>query len=152
MRKPWGILVLASLLAACGSASYTYTATGSWEGIAQNTRYPYDSIAVRFNLVDQNGLLRGSHHYLYEGQWVYVGEIRGQRSGQTASWRLDTPNGYILVDGQFNGERFEGTYALTVYNGTSLTAHLTMTRNAAQARNLRSSQAGELAHALEALQ
>lgn len=129
MRLWWTLALLALGLAACSSG---YNASGTWEGVATNRNYPYDAATVRFILHDQGGVLSGSHYALLDAGWTYVGEVRGTRSGQEASWRIDAPNGYILVEGAFQGEAFRGTYTVTVYGSGSLTATLSLSRTRLQ--------------------
>lgn len=129
MHRSW-IWILVIILAACGGGGYN--ASGTWQGIATNQSYPYDSLAVRFYLSDQNGSLSGSHYAYLDGSWRYIGAIRGSRSGQSAAWRLDASGGYIEVSGTFSGDHFNGTYRITVYGSGSLTASLSLTRGGTQ--------------------
>jgi len=123
MRQAW--LVLLVLLAACGGVGYN--ATGLWEGAATN---PNGGISVRFNLKDENGNLSGSHSVYLYGAWQYVGSVRGSRSGQEASLRVDAydGSGYIQVNGRFEGDRFSGTYLVVAYGSGSTTANLSLRR------------------------
>ncbi|RTI03955.1 hypothetical protein CSW30_14170 [Thermus scotoductus] len=54
--------------------------------------------------------------------------MRGSRSGQEASLRVDAYNGYIQVDGRFEGDRFSGTYLIVAYGSGSATANLSLRR------------------------
>lgn len=130
MGLRWALTLLVLGLAACNGGGYN--ASGTWEGVATNRNYPYDAATVRFILHDQGGVLSGSHYALLDVGWTYVGEVRGTRSGQEASWRIDAPNGYILVEGAFQGEAFRGTYTVTVYGSGSLTATLSLSRTRLQ--------------------
>jgi hypothetical protein len=148
VRLRCALALLALGLAACSGGGYN--ASGTWEGVATNQRYPYDAVTVRFILRDQGGVLSGSHYALLDAGWTYVGEVRGTRSGQEASWRVDAPSGYILVEGAFQGEAFRGTYTVAVYGSGSLTAALFLSR--ARVQNLGfSHRKGPLAQQMVAL-
>jgi hypothetical protein len=129
-----GIWILTIFLVACGGGGYN--ASGTWQGTATNQSYPYDSLAMRFYLNDQNGSLSGSHCAYLDGSWRYVGTIRGSCSGESAAWRVDASGGYIEVGGSFGGDRFNGTYRIVAYGSGSLTASLSLARGGTQSLNL----------------
>ncbi len=93
----WTLAPLVLGLGACNGGGHN--ASGTWEGVATNRSYPYDAVIVRLILRDQGGVLSGSHHALLDVGWAYVGEVRGTRSGQEASWRMDAPNGCFPLSG-----------------------------------------------------
>jgi len=130
MRKALLFSFLALVLAACGGQPYT--ATGLWQGYATNSSSPGDSVLVRFSLLDQNGALSGSHFAFINGTWTYIGSVQGNRSGQDASWRVDGANGYIQINGRFDGDRFTGSYFLVAYGSGSLSANLSLSRQSTQ--------------------
>lgn len=83
LRLRWVLALFALGMAACSGSEYN--ASGTWEGVATNRSYPYDSVPVRFVLRDQGGILSGSHYAFLSTGWNYLGEVRGSRSGQEAS-------------------------------------------------------------------
>jgi len=102
----------------------TFDATGIWRGTAELNG---DTLAVRTNLSDDRGSLRGVIFFgdPNVGQLVGLGAVTGTRTSSTATWHTTTG---AALTGTFGGDTFDGTLAMTRPDTSVVNAALHLAR------------------------